>query len=64
MKQLNEELKTDEKAVELPMEVRRKITDEILQRLRSLNANANITEQRGWFIYIHRFYAIVVPLNY
>ncbi|XP_043812486.1 uncharacterized protein LOC110615898 isoform X4 [Manihot esculenta] len=44
--QLNEELKTDEKAVELPMEVRRKITDEILQRLRSLNANANITEQR------------------
>ncbi|KAG8654737.1 uncharacterized protein LOC110615428 isoform X1 [Manihot esculenta] len=46
VKQLNEELKTDEKAVELPMEVRRKITDEILQRLRSLNANANITEQR------------------
>ncbi|XP_021666462.2 uncharacterized protein LOC110654690 isoform X2 [Hevea brasiliensis] len=44
--QVKEELKRDEKAVELPMEVRRKITDEVLQRLRSLNTNANITEQR------------------
>ncbi|KAJ9166210.1 hypothetical protein P3X46_020992 [Hevea brasiliensis] len=46
VKQLKEELKRDDKSVELPMEVRRKLTDEILQRLRSLNANANITEQR------------------
>ncbi|KAF2309858.1 hypothetical protein GH714_005397 [Hevea brasiliensis] len=50
VKQLKEELKRDDKSVELPMEVRRKLTDEILQRLRSLNANANITEQRGMIV--------------
>ncbi|OAY22867.1 uncharacterized protein LOC110606048 [Manihot esculenta] len=46
VKKLYKELKRDEEVVELPRDVRQKIADEILQRLRSLKANANITEQR------------------
>ncbi|KDP38372.1 hypothetical protein JCGZ_04297 [Jatropha curcas] len=46
VKELKNELKKYEKMVELPLEIKERITEEILLRLRSLNANANITEQR------------------
>ncbi|EEF52432.1 uncharacterized protein LOC8278898 [Ricinus communis] len=46
VKELKEELKRDEKVVELPVDVKQRITDELLLRLRSLDANANIKEQR------------------
>ncbi|CAK7347572.1 unnamed protein product [Dovyalis caffra] len=48
VKELEEEFNREETVVELPKEVKNKITDEILHRLRSLNANANISEQRGF----------------
>ncbi|XP_034926454.1 uncharacterized protein [Populus alba] len=45
--ELKEEFNREETVIELPKEVKNKITDEILERLRSLNANANISEQRN-----------------
>ncbi|XP_011017222.1 PREDICTED: uncharacterized protein LOC105120641 isoform X1 [Populus euphratica] len=47
VKELKEEFNREETVIELPKEVKNKITDEILERLRSLNANANISEQRN-----------------
>ncbi|KAJ6872229.1 hypothetical protein NC651_031361 [Populus alba x Populus x berolinensis] len=47
VKELKEEFNRGEMVAGLPKEVTDRITDEILQRLRSLNANANISEQRG-----------------
>ena len=44
------EFNREERVIELPKEVKNKITDEILERLRSLNANANTSEQRSRFI--------------
>ncbi|KAJ6328139.1 hypothetical protein OIU77_009933 [Salix suchowensis] len=41
VKELKEEFNRGEMVAGLPKEVKDKITDEILQRLRSLNANAN-----------------------
>ncbi|KAL9385900.1 hypothetical protein Peur_022910 [Populus x canadensis] len=46
VKELKEEFNRGEMVAGLPKEVTDRITDEILQRLRSLNANANISEQR------------------
>lgn len=43
---IKKELTDQESVVELPRHVKRMITDEIMQRLRSLNHNANVTEQR------------------
>jgi len=51
VKELKEEFNREETVIELPKEVKNKITDEILERLRSLNANANISEQRSRFIF-------------
>jgi hypothetical protein len=51
VKELKEEFNREETVIELPKEVKNKITDEILERLRSLNANANISEQRSTFIF-------------
>jgi hypothetical protein len=51
VKELKEEFNRGEMVAGLPKEVTGRITDEILQRLRSLNANANISEQRGRFIF-------------
>ncbi|KAJ4845403.1 hypothetical protein Tsubulata_010588 [Turnera subulata] len=47
---LKKEANKEETVVELPLQVKIRITDEILQRLRSLNANANISQQRGILI--------------
>ncbi|KAJ6730067.1 hypothetical protein OIU85_020916 [Salix viminalis] len=44
------EFNREERVIELPKEVKNKITDEILKRLRSLNANANTSEQRTLFL--------------
>ncbi|CAK9176988.1 unnamed protein product [Ilex paraguariensis] len=44
VKQIKEKYLTEEKIVELPQPVKQKITDEILGRLRVLNASANATE--------------------
>ncbi|XVF64016.1 hypothetical protein PTKIN_Ptkin09bG0133600 [Pterospermum kingtungense] len=46
VKQLKHELWSEESVVELPQAIKRKITDEILQRLRSLIPHTNITEQQ------------------
>lgn len=35
--------------VALPRPLKQKITDEILERLKSLNGSANVTEQRGGY---------------
>lgn len=47
MKKLNKELSGEGMVVELPQHLKQKITDEILQRLKTLNANASVSEQRG-----------------
>ncbi|KAJ6685914.1 hypothetical protein OIU79_015844 [Salix purpurea] len=47
VKELKKEFNREERVIELPKEVKNKITDEILERLRSLNANANTSEQRN-----------------
>ncbi|KAJ6709794.1 hypothetical protein OIU74_010819 [Salix koriyanagi] len=47
VKELKKEFNREERVIELPKEVKYKITDEILERLRSLNANANTSEQRN-----------------
>ncbi|KAF9668586.1 hypothetical protein SADUNF_Sadunf14G0019100 [Salix dunnii] len=47
VKELKEEFNRGKMVAGLPKEVKDRITDEILQRLRSLNANANVSEQRG-----------------
>ncbi|XP_050214771.1 uncharacterized protein LOC126665878 [Mercurialis annua] len=46
VKELKRGLKREEEVVELPVDVKRRITDELLQRLRNLDADANITEHR------------------
>ncbi|KAG2666404.1 hypothetical protein I3843_15G056800 [Carya illinoinensis] len=46
VKELEEELSRGEVVVELSRPLKQKITDEILERLRSLDAGANVTEQR------------------
>ncbi|XP_011030205.1 PREDICTED: uncharacterized protein LOC105129719 [Populus euphratica] len=46
VKEVKEEFNRGEMVAGLPKQVTARITDEILQRLRSLNANANISEQR------------------
>ncbi|KAL3840384.1 hypothetical protein ACJIZ3_024975 [Penstemon smallii] len=43
---LNKQFTRDERVVEMPRHLRQKLTDEILDRLRSLDAAANATEQR------------------
>ncbi|KAJ6404861.1 hypothetical protein OIU84_012937 [Salix udensis] len=50
VKELKKEFNREERVIELPKEVKNKITDEILKRLRSLNANANTSEQRTLFL--------------
>lgn len=47
VKELKKELTRGEVVVELPRSLKEKITDEILERLKSLNGSANATEQRG-----------------
>ncbi|KAG5251285.1 hypothetical protein OIU76_007513 [Salix suchowensis] len=47
VKELKKEFNREERVIELPKKVKYKITDEILERLRSLNANANTSEQRN-----------------
>ncbi|XP_022768800.1 uncharacterized protein LOC111312624 isoform X2 [Durio zibethinus] len=46
VKRLKHEFWSEESVAELPMAVKQKITDEIMQRLRSLRPNANISEQQ------------------
>ncbi|XP_022772850.1 uncharacterized protein LOC111315422 isoform X2 [Durio zibethinus] len=46
VKRLKHELWSEESVGELPLTVKHKITDEILQRLRSLRPNANVSEQQ------------------
>uniref|UniRef100_A0A2P2IQH2 Apple domain-containing protein n=1 Tax=Rhizophora mucronata TaxID=61149 RepID=A0A2P2IQH2_RHIMU len=46
VKGMKEELRREETRVELPEEIKQRVTDEILQRLRKLNVTANVTEQR------------------
>ncbi|KAJ8762136.1 hypothetical protein K2173_007286 [Erythroxylum novogranatense] len=46
MKQLKEQIQREEMMVELPQDVKHKITEEILLRLRRLNSSAGISEQR------------------
>ncbi|EOY14516.1 hypothetical protein QUC31_000066 [Theobroma cacao] len=46
VKQLKHEFSGEESVAELPQAVKHKITDEILQRLRSLRPNANASEQQ------------------
>ncbi|XVE94866.1 hypothetical protein REPUB_Repub02eG0046700 [Reevesia pubescens] len=46
VKRLKHEFWSEESVAELPQAVKQKITDEILQRLRSLRPNANVTEQQ------------------
>ncbi|XP_065882113.1 uncharacterized protein [Euphorbia lathyris] len=46
VKELSKGLKRDEKAFDLPVEVKRKISDEILRRLKSMDKIGNITQQR------------------
>lgn len=45
--QLKKRLVREERVVELPQHLRQKLTDEILNRLRSLDSAANSTKQRG-----------------
>lgn len=48
VKALEGELSGEERASELPQHLKQKITDEILQRLRSLNpSDKNTTTERG-----------------
>ncbi|KAL6504383.1 hypothetical protein OROGR_026306 [Orobanche gracilis] len=44
--QLKKRFVSEERVVELPQHLKRKLTNEIMDRLKSLDANANITEQR------------------
>ncbi|CAA0819641.1 Unknown protein [Striga hermonthica] len=44
--QLKKRLMSEERVLELPQNLKRKLTDEILERLRSLDAAANAMEQR------------------
>ncbi|GKV30421.1 hypothetical protein SLEP1_g39231 [Rubroshorea leprosula] len=46
VKQLKHELSEANSGVELPQVVKQRITDEVLQRLRALRPNANMSEQR------------------
>ncbi|GKV04660.1 hypothetical protein SLEP1_g16789 [Rubroshorea leprosula] len=46
VKQLKHEFSKENSVVELPRAVKQRITDEVLQRLRGLKANANMSEQR------------------
>lgn len=46
MKALEEELSGEERASQLPQHLRQKITDEILQRLRSLNSSGTNATQK------------------
>ncbi|TYG63309.1 hypothetical protein ES288_D06G019400v1 [Gossypium darwinii] len=46
VKRIKHELSSDESLAELPRAVKHKITDEILQRLRSLRPNASISDQQ------------------
>ncbi|KAA8528550.1 hypothetical protein F0562_035905 [Nyssa sinensis] len=46
VKKIKKELSSEERVFELPQHLKQKITDEILERLRRLNANANISEQQ------------------
>ncbi|KAK9271290.1 hypothetical protein L1049_026880 [Liquidambar formosana] len=43
---LNKEFSREERVVELPIAVKQKITDEILQRLKGLQSNVNASDQR------------------
>ncbi|CAN1776554.1 hypothetical protein LINPERHAP1_LOCUS13688 [Linum perenne] len=45
VKQLRNEFSKQDTVVDLPLEVKHSLTDEILQRLRSLSANASILDQ-------------------
>lgn len=47
VKQMKETFLMEEKKDDLPLPLKRRITDEILQTLRGLDANASATEQRG-----------------
>ncbi|CAN1776557.1 hypothetical protein LINPERHAP1_LOCUS13688 [Linum perenne] len=47
VKQLRNEFSKQDTVVDLPLEVKHSLTDEILQRLRSLSANASILDQLG-----------------
>lgn len=46
VKQMKETLLKEERRVDLPVPLKRKIVDEILQRLRLMNASANATQQQ------------------
>uniref|UniRef100_A0A5B6YQA8 Apple domain-containing protein n=1 Tax=Davidia involucrata TaxID=16924 RepID=A0A5B6YQA8_DAVIN len=46
VKEIKKKFSSEERMVELPQYLKQKITDEILERLRRLNANANTSEQR------------------
>ncbi|XAR61865.1 hypothetical protein NMG60_11016401 [Bertholletia excelsa] len=46
VKEINNEMLSDESTVELPRYLKQKITDEVLERLRGLSADANVSEQR------------------
>ena len=41
---------------ELPLELKQKVSREILQRLRDLGENRNTTEQRGLFFFLIWYY--------
>lgn len=47
MKEVEKELSREASEVELPQPIKQKITDEILQTLKSLDHNSNVSVQRG-----------------
>ncbi|WCJ35398.1 hypothetical protein M5689_016655 [Euphorbia peplus] len=44
--ELNKGMKRDEKVFDLPMELKQRVSDEILVRLKSMNSSGNITKQQ------------------
>ena len=57
MKKLEKELSGEVMVVDLPQHLRQSITQDVIQRLKSLGADANITEQSGEceFVYVTIF---------
>ncbi|RVW66703.1 hypothetical protein CK203_064234 [Vitis vinifera] len=49
VKEVEKELSREASEVELPQPIKQKITDEILQTLKSLDHNSNVSVQRGYF---------------
>lgn len=53
VKEMKQQFLKEESRIELPKQLKQKILDEILERLRGLRADANVTEQRGQCISLH-----------